>query len=76
MFTDRQTSPFRPSELDLTPEIVLRLEPFEFHLAYERDMPVDRGGLVQQFVYLLAAWEFSLFEGREAVEDRENIVTP
>jgi hypothetical protein len=23
------------------------------HLAYERDMPVDQGGLIQQFVYLL-----------------------
>lgn len=77
MFTDRRTAAWlRPSELDITPEIIARFDPFELHLAYERDMPLDRGGLVQQFVYLLAAWEFSLFEPTEGMEDRENIVSP
>lgn len=60
-FTDRQASNvFRPSELDLTPELILRRGPYEVHLAYERDMPLDRGGLVQHFVYLLAIWSFSV----------------
>ncbi|MBI2389646.1 MAG: hypothetical protein HYV09_08620 [Deltaproteobacteria bacterium] len=77
MFTDRRSNAWlRPSELDLTPEIVVRAEPFEVHLAYERDMPVDRRGLVQHFVYLLAVWEFALFEPREPVEERSNIVSP
>jgi hypothetical protein len=72
MFTDRKAgNVLRPSELDLTPELVLRRNGYELHLAYERDMPVDRSGLVQHFVYLLAVWTFSLhaddhgpFEGR------------
>jgi hypothetical protein len=60
MFTDRQApSVLRPSELDLAPELILRRGDFELHLAYERDMPLDRGGLVQQFVYLLGAWGFT-----------------
>jgi hypothetical protein len=57
-FTDRQASAFGPSELDLTPELIGRWEPFELHLAYERDMPIDRGGLVQHFLYVLAVWSF------------------
>jgi hypothetical protein len=58
-FTDRQaSSPFRPSELDLTPELIARFARYEVHLAYERDMPLDRGGLVQHFVYLLASIGF------------------
>jgi hypothetical protein len=60
MFTDRHApSVLRPSELDLAPELIFRRRDFELHLAYERDMPVDRGGLVQQFVYLLGAWSFT-----------------
>jgi hypothetical protein len=60
MFTDRHAeNVLRPSELDLAPELVFRHGDFELHLAYERDMPVDRGGLVQQFVYLLGAWSFT-----------------
>jgi hypothetical protein len=76
-FTDRTSRNwFRPSELDLTPELIYRLEPVEFHLAYERDMPVDRGGLVQQFVYFLAVWEFSLFTPKEPLDQRTNILSP
>ena len=59
MFTDKQASNVvRPSELDFTPEIIVRFSRYEVHLAYERDMPVDRGGLVQQFIYLLASVSF------------------
>ena len=60
LFTDRHANPVRPSELDFTPELILRHGDFELHVAYERDMPVDRGGLVQQFVYLLGAWSFTV----------------
>jgi hypothetical protein len=58
-FTDKTASNvFRPSELDFTPELIARIGHYEVHLAYERDMPLDRGGLVQHFVYLLAAVGF------------------
>ncbi len=57
MFSDRQARVVvRPSELDLTPEVIFRIGAAEMHLAYERDMPLDRGGLVQHFAYLLAVW--------------------
>jgi hypothetical protein len=60
MFTDRHASNvLRPSELDFTPELIFRHKTLELHAAYERDMPVDRGGLVQHFVYLLAVWSFT-----------------
>lgn len=59
MFTDRNTpNPARPSEVDLTPEMIAHAPPFEVHLAYERDMPVDRGGLVQDYAYALFGWHF------------------
>jgi hypothetical protein len=62
LFTDRHTNAIRPSELDLTPEIIGRLEPFELHLAYEIDTPVDglgtRPGYTQAFLYALAVWAF------------------
>jgi hypothetical protein len=61
-FTDRKTHWLRPSELDLTLELVMDYDPIEVHLAYERDMPVDRGGLVQHFAYLLFVYEFGLFK--------------
>lgn len=58
-FTDRRAkNPIAPSELDLTLDLVLRWRALEGHLAYERDMPVDRGGLVQQLVYVLVAASF------------------
>jgi hypothetical protein len=60
-FTDRRASSvLAPSELDLTYEVILRTAPWELHLAYERDMPLDRGGLVQSFVYALVVWGFDL----------------
>lgn len=60
LFTDRQVHALAPSELDLTLDLIFHKAPFEVHLAYERDMPIDRVGLVQQFVYLLAIWNFDL----------------
>jgi len=77
MFTDRDSAKLRPSELDLTPELVVRVRPMEVHLAYERDLPVDRRGLVQQFVYLLVSWEFDPLGGtKEPLEERNNVVSP
>jgi len=64
MFTDRATNVVRPSELDYTPELIGRWEPWEVHLAYEVDSPLDGlgtvPGYVQSFVYLLAIWSFDL----------------
>lgn len=64
-FSDRQASnPVAPTELDLTYEIIGRVEPFELHLAYERDMPIDRPGLVQSFVYALFVYGFDMKRAR------------
>jgi hypothetical protein len=56
-FTDRQRSALRPSELDFTPSLGYRSPVGQFQLAYERDMPLDRGQLVQQF--MLISWSES-----------------
>jgi hypothetical protein len=60
LFTDRKKSPLSPSELDLTYEVIGHVAPYEVHLAYERDMPLDQSGLVQHFLYVLAVWSFDL----------------
>jgi hypothetical protein len=58
-FTDKQISNvFRPTELDFTPELIVRFARYEVHLAYERDMPLDQDTLIQQFIYLLASVSF------------------
>jgi hypothetical protein len=57
-FTRRERNHFRPTELDLTLELIARVNPFELHLAYERDMPIDRSGLTQQFVFAYASYAF------------------
>ncbi|RYE89226.1 MAG: hypothetical protein EOO75_12175 [Myxococcales bacterium] len=76
-FTDRDRNVVRPSELDLTPELIGHLPPFELHLAYERDMPLDRSGLTQQFVYLLGVWGFDLARPKPApLYDRAHPVSP
>ncbi|HEU4535687.1 MAG TPA: hypothetical protein VFS00_16280 [Polyangiaceae bacterium] len=77
-FTDRRASNvLRPTELDLTPEIIVRSAPFEVHLAYERDMPLDRGGLVQSFAYVLGVWSFDLKRPQpRPLEERTQIVSP
>ncbi len=62
-FTDRRRSnALAPSELDLTGELIGRYEPFELHVAYESDMPIDRGGLSQSLLYLIVAYGFDFHE--------------
>jgi hypothetical protein len=62
MFTDRQSNPVRPSELDFTPEIVGRQGPFELHVALEHDQPIDRfHTLSQTFAYALFGYNFDLY---------------
>ncbi len=76
MFTDREAAVFAPSELDLTPEIILHVAPFELHLAYETDMPVDRSGLTQTYAYALGSWNFD-FRGQPGpLESRGQIHSP
>lgn len=80
-FTDRRQKPatkaLAPSELDFTYELIGRYEPFEVHLAYERDMPIDRGGKVQDFVYLLFVYGFDLtHESVAPLEQRGTIPSP
>ena len=67
-FTDRRRNVLAPSEVDLTPELIARDGSFELHFAYERDMPVDRGGLVQQLILVHGVWSFN-FGGKS----RENL---
>ncbi len=62
-FTDkRESNALRPSELDLTGEVIGRYDPFEVHVAYERDMPIDRGGLVQSLLYVVVAYGFDFHD--------------
>jgi hypothetical protein len=60
LFTDRRESPVAPSELDLTLDAGTTLGPVELHVAYERDMPIDQGTLIQQFAMLYVTWGFEL----------------
>lgn len=78
MFTDRgRKNPVAPTELDATYEIIGRSDPFEVHLAYERDMPVDRSGLVQSFVYVLLVYDFDLrHDVLDPLEKRGTIPSP
>lgn len=57
-FTDKHENAVKPSEIDLTGELIGRYDPFEVHLAYERDMPIDRSGLVQSLLYVIVAYSF------------------
>ncbi len=77
-FSDRRAkNPLAPTEIDLTYEIIGRIEPFELHLAYERDMPIDRSGLVQSFVYALFVYGFDMKRSRVApLESRTMPASP
>jgi hypothetical protein len=69
LFSDRQRrgmGKLAPSELDVTPEIIGRIAPWELHLAYERDLPLDRSGLVQSFVYALLVYSFDMQQSTPA----------
>ncbi len=61
LFTDKRSSNvIAPTELDFTYEIIARYRTWSAHLAYERDMPLDQGGLVQSFVYTSLSYDFDL----------------
>ncbi|MCC6647992.1 MAG: hypothetical protein IT374_20795 [Polyangiaceae bacterium] len=76
-FTDRERHALRPTELDVTPELILHRAPFEVHVAYERDLPLDRPGLVQQFVYVLGVWSFDMTGPADApLEHRGQVLSP
>ena len=76
-FTDRREGAFTPSELDATYEIIGHEGRYEVHLAYERDMPIDRGGYVQSFVYALFVYSFDLIHDPEKpIESRGQIISP
>jgi len=71
-FTDRRRNALVPSEVDLTPELIARNGSFELHVAYERDMPVDRAGLVQQLILVHGVWSFNFGgKSREALRHEE-----
>lgn len=72
-FTPREKSVI-PSELDLTVEVIGHLALFDMHLAYERDMPIDRGGLVQHFVYVLAGYNFDFKRPAKEPFSHKNMV--
>lgn len=72
-FTNRESRHFAPSELDYTTELVGRLAPFELHLAYERDMPVDRGGLVQELLLGSFVYGFDFASSEPAKAPREKL---
>lgn len=62
MFTDRSASnAARPTELDLVVGLALRYDDAELSLIYERDMPLDRSGLVQRYLAIQVRYEFDLF---------------
>jgi hypothetical protein len=77
MFTDRESQALRPSELDVTPEMILHREPFEVHLAYERDLPLDRSGPTQTYAYGLVIWNFNFKEqAATPFESRGQVLSP
>jgi hypothetical protein len=58
-FTDRSAANvLRPSEFDLVMGLAVRYQEMELALIHERDMPLDRGGLVQRYVALQSRYEF------------------
>jgi hypothetical protein len=62
-FTDRrQSNAVRPSEVDLTGELTARYAPFELHVAYETDRPIDRGGRSQSLLYAIFAYGFDFHD--------------
>jgi hypothetical protein len=65
LFTDKRKHAVRPSELDLTFDVGTSVSVIDVHLAYERDMPIDGGGLggnlVQHMLMLYATWGLQVF---------------
>src|SRR5712692_7728090 len=52
-FTDKTRDEFRPSEWDQTVGFLYRYERWAALLRYERDMPIDKSGLVQAYTEIL-----------------------
>ena len=78
MFTDRRsTDPVSPTELDFTYDVIAHVAPWEVHLAYERDMPLDTRSLVQDFVYALLVYDFDLKRpAAEPLAPRSTTISP
>ncbi len=77
MFTDRESNALRPSELDITPEIIFHRAPFEVHLAFECDLPLDQSGATQTYAYGLVIWNFDLKGSAETpFESRGQVLSP
>ncbi|HEX2735069.1 MAG TPA: hypothetical protein VHM70_25865 [Polyangiaceae bacterium] len=60
-FTDRDASALAPSEVDVAPGITYHWEKAALQISYERDMPIDRKGLIQQLVMASASFDFELW---------------
>ena len=77
-FTDRRAANvIRPTELDLTPELIGHVGAFELHLAYERDMPLDKGSFTQAFLYALFVYNFDVKRTKaEPFAPRGSILSP
>jgi len=82
MFTDRFAPvPVRPSELDVTPEVIFHRGSWEVHLAFESDRTIDgmgtNPGFKQQFLYALLVWNFA-FHGPQPgpFEERSHVPSP
>ena len=66
-FTDRHRNAVVPSELDLTLGLGLKvLSQATLQLAFERDMPLDRGGRVQQFLIAAAVIDLGSYPRHDA----------
>jgi len=68
-FTDREAAAFAPSELDLSVDLGGTFGAFGVRLAYERDMPIDRGGLVQHFAFGYVTFAFDAPLSRPADDE-------
>jgi hypothetical protein len=66
MFTNKAMGANRlvPTELDLTPEVIVHMKSYELHVALETDRPLDAAGMgfSQTFLYALLVWSFDLKE--------------
>lgn len=58
-FTDREESnKLKPTELDWIIGLAMRWKDYELSVLHERDMPLDRGGLIQRYTAIQLRYEF------------------
>jgi hypothetical protein len=80
MFTDKTMgSSLRPTELDITPEVIVHMQSYEVHLALESDRPLDATGMgySQTFLYALVVWSFDLRSAApKPLESRTGVPSP